>query len=138
MKVNKRASKELVFAVVLVVFFGGALLVLNVIFSHDSGTYYERAMETYNIIDQNTAITQLSERRGRILEVQSLCFKDIPQDILWDELKGITSPMDLTNPYLKDFTFEISDTSNLEEICDELISQIDNQIHTIEYGGKDA
>lgn len=82
------------------------------------------------------AIKQLSELRGMILEVEALSHEDIPNGILLNTLYDIVTPKHFTNPYLKDFVFVIPSTSNVRELCEEFISQIDDQIHTIEYGAK--
>lgn len=138
MNLGKRKMK----VVALVVVFAVHCLVLSLAFqvmsNRNSQRIQAQLIEAFDNVDQNMAITQLIELRGRILEVQSLSFENLPQDILLDELEGITAPNDFSNPYLEDFTFIIHDTSNLEKICDELISQIDDQIHTIKYGQKDA
>ena len=70
------------------------------------------------------------------MEVEHLSYKNIPQKVLLDELESITSTKDFKNPYLKDFTFDIPNTSDIGELCEELISQIDSQVHVIEYGTK--
>jgi len=95
---------------------------------------HEQYTETSDSIDQDRAIKQLSELRGMILEVKALSHEDIPQSVLLDELKSITSSNHFTNKYLDDFAFDIPNTSNVGELCEEFISQIDYQIHTIEYG----
>ena len=111
-------------------------LAVEKLISNNAQKTSDQLIEAFDTVDQNMAITQLSELRGMILEVESLSHEDISQSLLLDELEGITAPKHFTNPYLKDFTFIIPNTSNVGELCGELISQIDNQIHTIEYGAK--
>ena len=98
--------------------------------------YYnaKQLTEVFDSVDQDMAIKQLSELRGMILEVKALSHEDIPQSVLLDELESITSSNHFTNKYLDDFAFDIPSTSNVGELCEEFISQIDDQIHTIEYG----
>ena len=100
--------------------------------------YYnaKQLTEVFDSVDQDMAIKQLSELRGMILEVEALSHEDIPQSVLLDELESITSSKHFTNKYLEDFAFDIPSTSNVGELCEEFISQIDDQIHTIEYGAK--
>ncbi len=100
--------------------------------------YYnaKQLTEVFDSVDQDMAIKQLSELRGMILEVKALSHEDIPQSVLLDELESITSSNHFTNKYLDDFAFDIPSTSNVGELCEEFISQIDDQIHTIEYGAK--
>ena len=100
--------------------------------------YYnaKQLTEVFDSVDQDIAIKQLSELRGMILEVKALSHEDIPQSVLLDELESITSSNHFTNKYLDDFAFDIPSTSNVGELCEEFISQIDDQIHTIEYGAK--
>ena len=97
---------------------------------------HEQLTEVFDSVDQDMAIKQLSELRGMILEVKALSHEDIPQSVLLDELESITSSNHFTNKYLDDFAFDIPSTSNVGELCEEFISQIDDQIHTIEYGSK--
>ncbi len=92
--------------------------------------------EALDNVDRNMAIKQLSELRGMILEVESLKKEDISQNILLNELEEITAQKHFTNPYLKDFVFTIPSTSTVGELCEELVSQIDEQIHTIEFDTK--
>lgn len=101
---------------------------------------YCSSQETEKAIDDNSnrtkAVEELRELQGMLLEVEHLSYKNIPQKVLLDELESITSTKDFKNPYLKDFTFDIPNTSDIGELCEELISQIDSQVHVIEYGTK--
>ena len=91
-------------------------------------------IEDLNNFDRGLAIQELSELKGRIREVKSLYYEDISQDILLNELEDLTTQRHFISPYLKDFVFIIPDTSNVRELCEELISQINDQIYTIKFG----
>lgn len=100
---------------------------------------YCSSHETEKAIDNSNrtkAVEELRELQGMLLEVEHLSYKNIPQKVLLDELESITSTKDFENPYLKDFTFDIPNTSDIGELCEELISQIDSQVHVIEHGTK--
>lgn len=91
----------------------------------------------FDEVDQDMAIKQLIKFTGMILEVEALSsHNDIPQGVLLDALESITSSKHFTNEYLEDFAFDIPNTSNVGELCEKFISQIDDYIHTIEYGTK--
>ena len=101
--------------------------------------------EALDTAHKDTAVKTLSELRGRILEIEYLSSNDnIETSILQDELDDIIFSIEspstywINNPYLADFEFIIRDTSTVGEFCEELISQIDDQIHTIEQGVEDA
>ena len=111
-------------------------LVVTIAVSYNSNQTKKELERVFNEADQEIAIKQLSELRGRILEVKALSYEDIPKSVLLDELESITSSNYYTNEYWEDFAFDIPNTSNVGELCEEFISQIDNQIHTIEYGAK--
>ncbi len=120
----------------IVIIFGllvGSIIGLN---HYTSQKTYEQITEAYQEVDKSMAIKTLSELRGRLLEVESLSHEDLPEGLLLEELDKITAPKHFTNEYLKDFSFAVSATSNVRELCGELISQIDDQIHVIEYGTK--
>lgn len=134
MKNNRTTVKVCIAVAVLYVV--AAIIGVKVLNYYNVKQIHEQLTEVFDSVDQDMAIKQLSELRGMILEVKALSHEDIPQSILLDELEGITSSKHFTNKYLEDFAFDIPSTSNVGELCDEFISQIDDQIHTIEYGAK--
>ena len=100
-------------------------------------SYSQKKLEkAFDESDKNIAIEYLSERKGMILEVEFLSYRNIPNNVLLDELEVITSSSNYTNKYLDDFAFDILNTSDVGEICEKLILQIDDQIYTIKYGAK--
>lgn len=109
-------------------------LVVAAVVNYNSNQTKKELEKVFNEADQDMAINHLSELRGMILEVKALSHEDIPQSVLLDALESITSSNYVTNKYLDDFAFDIPSTSNVGELCEEFISQIDDQIHTIEYG----
>jgi len=135
MKTNKRTTL-VVGIVVIAVLYLGMFVGLKAIGNYNAQKISDNLTRVFDEVDQDMAIKQLSELRGMILEVKSLSHKDIPQGVLLDELESITISKHFTNIYLDDFAFDIPSTSNVGELCDEFISQIDDQIHTIEYGAK--
>ena len=135
MKMSKRSS--IIWGVIaIIVIYVGLFVGIKVVNEHNSQKIYNQITEIFDNVDRNMAINQLSELRGMILEMNSLKNEDISQNILLNELEEIITQKHFTNPYLKDFVFIIPSTSNVGEFCEELISQIDNQIHTIEFDAK--
>ena len=94
--------------------------------------------ETFDEVDRERAIMELSELRGRILEIKSLSNSNIQSYVLQDKLDEIIFSQNFTNPYLSDFTFIIPNTSIVGKLCEDLISQIDDQICIIKFGTEDA
>ena len=133
MKTNKRTTL-VVGIIVMAVLYLGLFVGLKVIGDYNAQKIVNRLETVFDEVDQDMAIKQLSELRGMILEVEALSHEEIPQSVLLDELESITSSNHFTNKYLDDFAFDIPSTSNVGELCEEFISQIDDQIHAIEYG----
>ena len=111
----------------------------------DSEVTASQVTEVLDTAYKDTAVKTLSELRGRILEIEYLSSNDnIETSILQVELDDIIffieSPSTywINNPYLADFEFIIQNTSTVGEFYEDLISQIDDQIHTIEQGVEDA
>ena len=134
MKNNRTTVKVCIAVAVLYVV--AAIIGVKALNYYNAKQIHEQRTEVFDSVDQDMAIKQLSELRGMILEVKALSHEDIPQSVLLDELESITSSNHFTNKYLDDFAFDIPSTSNVGELCEEFISQIDDQIHTIEYGAK--
>ena len=134
MKNNRTTVKVCIAVAVLYVV--AAIIGAKALNYYNAKQIHEQLTEVFDSVDQDMAIKQLSELRGMILEVKALSHEDIPQSVLLDELESITSSNHFTNKYLDDFAFDIPSTSNVGELCEEFISQIDDQIHTIEYGAK--
>ena len=134
MKNNRTTVKVCIAVAVLYVV--AAIIGVKALNYYKAKQIHEQLTEVFDSVDQDMAIKQLSELRGMILEVKALSHEDIPQSVLLDELESITSSNHFTNKYLDDFAFDIPSTSNVGELCEEFISQIDDQIHTIEYGAK--
>ena len=135
MKTNRRTA--LVVGIIVNIVLCLAMIVgIKVYADYVGQQTYNRVTESFDKIDQDMAIRELSELRGMILEVEDLSFKDIPQNVLLDELESITSSEHYTNKYLVDFAFETPNTSNVQELCGEFISQIDKQIDAIKYGAE--
>ena len=134
MKNNRTTVKVCIAVAVLYVVV--AIIGVKALNYYNAKQIHEQLTEVFDSVDQDMAIKQLSELRGMILEVKALSHEDIPQSVLLEELESITSSNHFTNKYLDDFAFNIPSTSNVGELCEEFISQIDDQIHTIEYGAK--
>lgn len=97
-------------------------------------------MEEFN---RKLAIMELSELKGRVKEIEYISLSyatstDELQEKLISELESIRS----YDVYFRDFEISISlpiTPSNIGDICENIISQIDNEIHTIiMYEGEDA
>jgi len=89
-------------------------------------------------MDQNYAIKTLSELRGRVNEISYIDISlyaqtEEMQELLMNHLERISIYSgDMTNPYLRGFEITVT-TSSVQNICDEIISQIDNQIYKIRF-----
>lgn len=81
-------------------------------------------------LDKSTAIQQLSELRGRVVEIEELS-NNIPQEELEDALESISSTKLSNKMYL--FSLEAPESSELGEICEDYLSQIDAKIDSIMY-----
>ena len=95
---------------------------------------WKNSLELANLLDEinrQMAIERLCELRGRIFEVQSLLYADdITLDIAQSEISDIIDFQDYDNPYLDNFELTVTESST-GAICDDLISQIDDQIDKI-------
>ncbi len=87
----------------------------------------------FDELDKSTAIQQLSELRGRVVEIEELS-NNVPQEELEDALESISSTKLSNEMYL--FSLEASKSSEIGEICEDYISQIDKTIKVIKYGIK--
>ncbi len=130
MEKNNWKSVLAMVAIIAVIFYGG-FFALRVAINYDTQQTYDDLIDMFDNVDRDMATGELKELRGMILEIESLSHEDIPQNLLLDELEEITSPQHFTNPYLKDFEFDVPGISDVRTICDELISQIDDQIQII-------
>ena len=119
-------------AAIIIVIYSSVFLALKALIKQDSQEIYDTLTEAFDNVDRDMATNELSELRGKLLEIEALSHEDVSQTLLLDELEKITSPQHFTNPYLKDFTFDVPGTSDVRTICDELISQVDDQIEIIE------
>ena len=95
---------------------------------------WKNSLELANLLDEinrQMAIERLCELRGRIFEVQSLLYADdITLDIAQSEISDIIDFQDYDNPYLDNFELTVTESST-GVICDDIISQIDDQIDKI-------
>ncbi len=131
MKTNKRTTLVVVI-ITFAVFYLGLLLAFKAINDYAVQEMHDTLTQAFDKVDQDMAIRQLSELRGMILEVKALSHENISQSVLLDELESITSSKHFNNRYLDDFAFNIPSTSNVGELCEEFILQVNEKIHTIE------
>ena len=135
MKENRRTTLWLVIPGIIVLCLA-LFLGVKAIDNYNAQKIEDRLTQIFDEVDQDMAINQLSEIRGMIIEVKALSHEDIPQGVLFDELDRIISSDYFTNKYLDNFVFDIPNTSDVGELCEEFISQIDDQIYIIKYGAK--
>lgn len=96
-------------------------------------------------INRDLSVVQLSELKGRITEISYLR-NNADEYVLLYELADMIScvddfkdPENPLNKYLGDFTLTVpDDTSDIGELCEILIKQIDDQISDIRFGKADA
>ena len=113
---------------------------------------YKRWEKTYNVeksnIERDYAISELGALRGKVEIIKKfytdyLISENVEDDeeffskeayYLKQQLKAIADykPL-LPNQYLDNLNFTITETK-IGDICEELFSQIDNEIHSIRYG----
>ena len=123
---NKRKIlKELVYLVVIVI----TAITVNFIISKKT---QQEVLDALDCADKNISIQQLYELRGRVVEIKKLS-NSIPQEELEDAVESISSTKLYNETYLDDFSLEASESSELGEICEDYISQIDAKIDSIEY-----
>ena len=135
MKENRRTTLWLVILGIIVLCLA-LFLGVKAIDNYNAQKIEDRLTQIFDEVDQDMAINQLSEIIGMIIEVKALSHEDIPQGVLFDELDRIISSDYFTNKYLDNFVFDIPNTSDVGELCEEFISQIDDQIYIIKYGAK--
>lgn len=135
MKENRRTTLWLVI-LGTIVFYSAFLVGFKAINNYNAQKIASELTQILDEVDQDMAINQLRELRGMIMEVKALSHEDIPQTVLFDELTRIISSDYFTNKYLDNFIFNIPSTSDVGELCEEFISQIDDQINIIKYGAK--
>ena len=123
--------KMLIPIILLAVF---TTIVTNSILCHyESQKFSSELAQVFDEVDRKMAVETLSELRGRVFEVQLLVYvDDISLDVAQSELRNIIDFPDYDNPYLDSFELKLTESS-AESICDELISQIDDQIDKIWY-----
>ncbi len=82
------------------------------------------------------AIRELEWLKGQVLEVFTIYWaseSEEIEDILFMEL-GYLSEFHSDNPYLTNFRINITSSSDVGEICEEINSQIEDQIYLLENG----
>ena len=132
MKTNKLNKRTMVVVIAIVVASLTAQILTIKILKNYRAQQFDSEMDQ---LDRYIAAEYLSQIKGRLLEVQDLYNEqEISEDVLQERLKNITS-LDVSPKYLENFQLTIPDTtSNIGEIFEELIAQIENQIHNVEEG----
>lgn len=132
MKTNKLNKRTMVVVIAIVVASLTAQILTIKILKNYRAQQFDAEMDQ---LDSYIAAEYLSQIKGRLLEVQDLYNEqEISEDVLQERLKNITS-LDVSTKYLENFQLTIPDTtSNIGEIFEELIAQIENQIHNVEEG----
>lgn len=131
MKINKRT---VAFFLVMVLFMGLTLLLVSRLIEDSKAKMQEIFMES----SQEHAIMELYEIRGRVEQISTFdIFTNISDSTLMSELKRISSFQNSINPFLKDFSITVT-SSEVRDVCEEIIQQIDDQINTIKFGAEDA
>lgn len=136
MKADKRRTVLLVilFQIILLVLVIGLILVFDQTLDEKFDT---QVQEIVGNVYQQQAIMDLCEVKGRVDQVKKLYPSKVNEDILMNELKYISSFQDSNNPYLKDFKITIT-SSNVGEVCEEVLSQIKAQIDFIKLATEGA
>lgn len=129
---SKMKKYKMLIPIILLAVF--TTIVTNSILCHyESQKFSSELAQVFDEVDRKMAVETLSEARGRIFEVMLLLYgDDISLDVAQNELSNIIDFPDYDNPYLDSFELKLTESS-AESICDELISQIDDQIDKIWY-----
>lgn len=132
MKTNKLNKRTMVVVIAIVVASLTAQILTIKILKNYRAQQFDAEMDQ---LDRYIAAEYLSQIKGRLLEVQDLYNEqEISEDVLQERLKNIIS-LGVSTKYLENFQLTIPDTtSNIGEIFEELIAQIENQIHNVEEG----
>ncbi|MGN1269924.1 MAG: hypothetical protein ACI4UU_03545 [Clostridia bacterium] len=113
---------------------GLTLLLVSRLIEDSKAKMQEIFMES----SQEHAIMELYEIRGRVEQISTFdIFTNISDSTLMSELKRISSFQNSINPFLKDFSITVT-SSEVRDVCEEIIQQIDDQINTIKFGAEDA
>lgn len=133
---KKKNRNEIVIWVVFIVF---AMIVYGAIgycFYRDYQNRIEVAFqEEVEAINREYAIKELSEIRGRIKTIEYISQSyasntEEMQEELHEQLIDIVEFANMEHPYFEDFEIKITG-SEIGDICEEIISQIDEKLHTI-------
>lgn len=129
---SKMKKYKMLIPIILLAVF--TTIVTNSILCHyESQKFSSELAQVFNEVDRKMAVETLSELRGRVFEVQLLVYvDDISLDVAQSELRNIIDFPDYDNPYLAKVELTLTEAS-AESICDDLISQIDDQIDKIWY-----
>lgn len=132
MKTNKLNKRTMVVVIAIVVASLTAHILTTKMLKNYIAQQFDAEMDQ---LDRYIAAEYLSQIEGRLLEVQDLYNEqEISEDVLQERLKNIIS-LGVSTKYLENFQLTIPDTtSNIGEIFEELIAQIENQIHNVEEG----
>lgn len=130
---SKMKKYKMLIPIILLAVF--TTIVTNSILCHyESQKFSSELAQVFDEVDRKMAVETLSELRGRVFEIQLLVYvDDISLDVAQSELRNIIDFPDYDNPYLAKVELTLTEAS-AESICDELISQIDDQIDKIWYG----
>lgn len=92
---------------------------------------YEELCKEMDQIDRQFAIKDLSELKGRINEIYLLYLQgEIAKEPAIEEMVDCVS---LSDRYVENFFLQLPETDDLGKICDELITQIEDKIYSIEH-----
>ena len=92
---------------------------------------YEELGKEMDRIDRQFAIKDLSELKGRINEIYLLYLQgEIAKESAIEEMVDCVS---LSDRYVENFFLQLPETDDLGRICDELITQIEDKIYSIEH-----
>ena len=91
----------------------------------------KKSKEEFSRIDRQFAIKDLSELKGRIYEIYLLYLQgEIAKEPAMQEMEDCVS---LSDRYVENFFLQLPETDDLGKICDELITQIEDKIYSIEH-----
>ena len=132
-------KRNIIIVVVILVIMISISCLSSVLFVHHRLKQMEQNNNQISLDDTNTrffAIRELEWLKGQVLEVFTIYWasdSEEIEEILFMEL-GYLSEFHSDNPYLKDFRITITTSSDVGEICEDINSQIEDQIYLLENG----
>lgn len=137
MNANRRAANLFLIVIVLAMIVGILFLFYSFVDKAIDEKFNSQIEEVMGNTYKQQAIMDLCEIRGRVNQIKRLYPSKANENTLMNELKYISSYQNSNNPYLRNFSITIT-SSDVGEVCEEILSQINAQIDFIKLATEDA